>query len=72
MKLQFGDCYFICLNKYILQFFFYSTPKGLEDVSKYPYLFAELVKRNWTEEEVAKVAGLNIIRVFKRTEEVCS
>jgi membrane dipeptidase len=44
----------------------------LEDVSKYPYLFAELVKRNWTEEEVAKVAGLNIIRVFKRTEEVCS
>ncbi|VDI34466.1 membrane dipeptidase [Mytilus galloprovincialis] len=46
------------------------VPKGLEDVSKYPYLFAEMVKRNWTEEELGKIAGLNLIRVLKRTEEV--
>lgn len=53
-----------------LEFSSIRVPKGLEDVSKYPYLFAELVKRNWTEEELGKLAGLNLIRVLKRTEEV--
>lgn len=57
----------------VLTIFLFSSirvPKGLEDVSKYPYLFAEMVKRNWTEEELGKIAGLNLIRVLKRTEEV--
>lgn len=50
---------------------FYRVPKGLEDVSKYPSLFAELVRRNWTEEDLGKLAGQNIIKVLKRAEEVC-
>ncbi|KAL5272988.1 hypothetical protein ACFFRR_000017 [Megaselia abdita] len=47
------------------------VPKGLEDVSKYPYLFAALLESDrWTEEDIAKVAGRNLIRVFKEVEEV--
>ncbi|KAF7298126.1 Dipeptidase [Mycena chlorophos] len=34
-----------------------STPQGLEDVSKYPNLFAELYKRGWTQHELAGLAG---------------
>ncbi|KAL5007630.1 hypothetical protein ScPMuIL_016436 [Solemya velum] len=43
---------------------------GLEDVSKYPQLFAELLARNWSEEELEKLAFRNFYRVFKRVEEV--
>ena len=43
-------------------------PQGLEDVSKYPELFAELLKRGWTEEELAKVAGGNLLRVLVANE----
>lgn len=46
-------------------------PEGLEDTSKYPYLFAELLKDpRWTDEDLKKLAGLNLIRVFKEAEEV--
>lgn len=48
-------------------------PKGLEDVSKYPYLFAALLETNkWSEEDIAKLAGKNLIRVFKEVEAVSS
>ncbi|OCF75175.1 membrane dipeptidase [Kwoniella mangroviensis CBS 8886] len=47
-----------------------TTPKGLEDVSKYPYLFAELIKRGWTEHELSLLAGGNFLRVFRGVEEV--
>ncbi|WWC88007.1 uncharacterized protein L201_002909 [Kwoniella dendrophila CBS 6074] len=47
-----------------------STPKGLEDVSKYPYLFAELIKRGWTEHELSLLAGGNFLRVFRGVEDV--
>ncbi|CAG2057450.1 unnamed protein product [Timema podura] len=48
----------------------YSTPQGLEDVSKYPDLLANLLENtSWTEEDIKKLAGLNILRVFKEAEE---
>ncbi|KAI4481008.1 hypothetical protein M0802_014052 [Mischocyttarus mexicanus] len=46
------------------------TPAGLEDVSKYPELFAELLARGWSERDIQKLAGLNLIRVFKAVEQV--
>ncbi|XP_052822472.1 dipeptidase 1-like [Octopus bimaculoides] len=45
-------------------------PIGLEDVSTYPDLFAELVKRGWSNEDLAKLAGENLLRVFKAAEKV--
>ncbi len=46
------------------------TVQGLEDVSKYPYLLAELVKRGWTEAEIRGVAGENVLRALARAEVV--
>ncbi|XP_068200868.1 dipeptidase 1-like [Palaemon carinicauda] len=48
------------------------TPIGLEDVSKFPYLFAELLldEERWNDESLKKLAGLNLIRAFKKMEEV--
>lgn len=46
------------------------TPVGLEDVSKYPALFAELSRRGWTEEELRKLAGENVLRVWREAEAV--
>ena len=42
---------------------------GLEDVSKYPELFAELIRRGWSDTNLAKLAQGNIMRVFKGVEE---
>ncbi len=42
-----------------------TTPVGLEDVSKYPALLAELLRRGWTDADVAKLAGGNILRVMR-------
>jgi membrane dipeptidase len=47
-----------------------SLPLGLEDVSTYPALFAELLSRGYTEEELEKIAGLNMLRVLRGVEEV--
>src|SRR5438309_2125828 len=41
------------------------VPVGLEDVSKFPDLIAELLKRGWTEQDVRKVAGTNVLRVLQ-------
>jgi len=43
--------------------------EGLEDVSTYPALLTELSRRGWTEEELAKLAGENILRVMRDAEE---
>lgn len=43
---------------------------GLEDVSKYPNLFAELSRRHWSTKDLEKLAGRNLIRVFKMAEKV--
>jgi len=45
-------------------------PIGLENTSKYPDLFAALADDGWTDEEMEKVAGRNLLRVLKKTEEV--
>ncbi|XP_008048223.1 dipeptidase 1 [Carlito syrichta] len=44
-------------------------PEGLEDVSKYPDLIAELLRRNWTEAEVRGALADNLLRVFEAVEE---
>ena len=46
------------------------TPVGLHDVSTFPALTAELLRRGWTDDEVRKAVGLNVIRVLRRAEEV--
>lgn len=45
-------------------------PEGLEDVSKVPSLVAELLRREWTEEEVKAALGNNLLRVMKEVEKV--
>jgi membrane dipeptidase len=48
------------------------TPEGLEDVSTYPALTAELLRRKWSDEDVKKLLGLNILRVMKQAEAVAA
>jgi membrane dipeptidase len=43
-------------------------PEGLEDVSCYPALFAELLDRGWSEDDCARVAGGNVLRVLRDAE----
>ena len=46
------------------------TVVGLEDVSTFPALLAELARRGWTDAELRKLAGENVLRVLKRAERV--
>jgi len=48
------------------------VPVGLEDVSKFPDLIAELLRRGWTEADVKKLAGSNILRVMRAVEAVAA
>ena len=43
-------------------------PEGLADVSKFPDLFAELIRRGWSDADLVKLAGGNILRVLRQTE----
>lgn len=45
-----------------------TLPQGLTDVSTYPALLAELMRRGWSDASVAKVAGGNILRVMEDAE----
>jgi len=47
-----------------------SVPVGLEDVSKYPALIAELYRRGWNKYELAGLTGANFLRVFQGAEKV--
>lgn len=47
-----------------------TTPTGLEDVSTYPSLLAELSRRGWSEQDLRKLAGENVLRAWRRAEEV--
>jgi membrane dipeptidase len=47
-------------------------PVGLDDVSTYPVLFAELLKRGYSEDDLRKIAGLNILRAMKQVEAVAA
>ncbi len=46
------------------------APRGLEAVDKYPALLEELMRRGWTDADVAKVAGENVLRVMAEAEQV--
>jgi membrane dipeptidase len=45
-------------------------PVGLEGVDKYPALLVELMRRGWTDKDVAKLAGENVLRVMSASERV--
>jgi membrane dipeptidase len=45
-------------------------PIGLEDQSKYPALFAELIRRGWSDADLRKLAGDNVLRALGRAEQV--
>jgi membrane dipeptidase len=45
-------------------------PIGMDDVSFFPALTVELVKRGYSDEEVAKILGANLLRVLGEVEEV--
>jgi len=47
-----------------------TIPEGLEDVSTYPALLTELSRRGWSKEDLIKLTGGNLIRVFKEAEKV--
>jgi membrane dipeptidase len=47
-----------------------SWPEGLEDVSTFPKLFAELIRRGWSDEDLAKLAGGNVLRALGQAEAV--
>jgi membrane dipeptidase len=46
------------------------TVVGLEDVSKYPAIIAELARRGWSDADLAKLAGGNVLRVLTQAEQV--
>jgi membrane dipeptidase len=46
------------------------TVVGLEDVSKYPTIIAELARRGWTDADLRKLAGGNVLRVLSQAEQV--
>ena len=45
-------------------------PVGLEDQAAYPALFAELIRRGWSDADLRKLAGENVLRALGRAEQV--
>ena len=48
------------------------TPVGLDGVDKYPALLAELMRRGWSDADIAKLAGDNVLRVMAEAERVAA
>ncbi len=48
------------------------TPVGLEDVSAYPNLIAELLRRGYSEDDIRKICGENLLRVWSDVERVAA
>jgi membrane dipeptidase len=48
------------------------TVEGLNGVEDYPNLFAELIRRGWSDQNLAKLAGGNILRVLRQAEAVAA
>lgn len=48
------------------------TPVGLEGVDRYPALLAELMRRGWSDSDIAKLAGENVLRVMTEAEQVAN
>jgi membrane dipeptidase len=46
------------------------VPEGLEDVSTFPALTAELLRRGYDDEDVKKILGLNVLRVMREAERI--
>jgi membrane dipeptidase len=49
-----------------------SVVQGLEDVSKYPDLTAELLRRGYRDDDIRKLLGLNVLRVMRQAEKVAA
>jgi membrane dipeptidase len=49
-----------------------TVPKGLEDVSTYPALTAELLRRGYSDDDVKKILGLNTLRVMRKVEDTAA
>jgi membrane dipeptidase len=49
-----------------------SVPEGLEDVSKFPALTAELLRRGYSDADVKKILGQNVLRVMRKVEAVAA
>jgi len=47
-------------------------PVGLEAVDRYPALLAELMRRGWSDADIAKLAGQNVLRVMAGAEQVAA
>jgi membrane dipeptidase len=47
-------------------------PEGLGDVATYPALLEELMRRGWSDENIAKLAGGNVLRVMAQAEKVAA
>ena len=47
-----------------------SMVEGLENVTRYPYLFAELLRRGYSDEDLRKIAGRNLLRAMREMERV--
>jgi len=48
------------------------APAGMNSVSGYPLLFAELIRRGWSDANLAKLAGGNVLRVMRRAKAVAA
>ena len=48
------------------------TPEGLDDVSRFPDLLAELLRLGLTDEDAAKVVGRNVLRVWADADSVAA
>lgn len=49
-----------------------NMPEGLEDVSRFPYLIAEMIRRGWSDEELELLAGGNLLRVMREVERIAA
>lgn len=48
------------------------APAGLNSVSGYPLLFAELIRRGWSDDQLARLAGGNLLRVMRQAQAVAA
>jgi membrane dipeptidase len=49
-----------------------SIPDGLTGVDTYPVLLAELLRRGWSDDDIKKLAGLNVLRAFRQAEQTAA
>ena len=49
-----------------------TTPDALDSVAAYPTLFAELIRRGYTDDQLKGIAGLNVLRVMRKAEAVAA